>query len=396
MTYFFADRMQSVPRSFIRDILNVAERPEVISFAGGLPNPSLFPVREIEEACVRVLRENGESALQYAQTQGFTPLREWIAARYERAGLNTDPDEILITNGSQQAIDLLGKVLVNEGDGVVVEKPGYLGALQALSMYRPAFYPIPLREDGIDVAALQETTAGKSIKLFYAVTNFQNPSGITYSEAVRSRIAEWLAGSETLFVEDNPYGELRFLGDHIPPVRCLCPDRAILMGSFSKIVVPSFRLGWVCAPKEIVDKLIVSKQAADLHTSSFVQRVLHEFLIHNDIDRHIQTIRAVYKKQRDAMVSSIEKYLPSDIQCTRPEGGMFLWLTLPEGLSSMELFEDAIQENVAFVPGLPFYVDGSGANTMRLNFSNVGEEAIEEGIRRLAKVLSSRIEESRR
>lgn len=389
MTDFFADRMNHVPRSFIRDILEVAERPEVISFAGGLPNPSLFPIQGIEEACSRVLRRDGENALQYAQTQGYAPLRTWIAERYQRKGLQTGPDEILITNGSQQAIDLVGKVLIDEGDSVIVEKPGYLGAIQALSMYRPQFHPIPMRDDGADVDALKETYSKNRIKLYYAVTNFQNPSGITYSETVRRQIADLVDRNDTLFVEDNPYGELRFMGDDVPSVRTFCPERSLLFGSFSKIVVPSFRLGWVCAPKTIIDKMIVAKQAADLHTNSFLQRVIHSFLIHNSIDDHIQAIRTVYKKQRDAMVASIEKYFPSNVACTRPEGGMFLWATLPEGMSSMNLFNDAIKENVAFVPGFPFYVDGGGQNTLRLNYSNVNEATIEEGVRRLANVIAA-------
>ena len=376
-----------MPRSFIRDILEVAERPDVISFAGGLPNPSLFPVREIEDACSRVLREDGENALQYAQTQGYAPLRSWIAERYQSKGLQTGPEEILITNGSQQAIDLIGKVLVNEGDYVIVERPGYLGALQALSMYCPAFIPLTLQEDGIDIDALKETYSKTRIKLYYAVTNFQNPSGITYSEKARQQIASLLDQNDTLFVEDNPYGELRFIGSYVPPVRQYCPNRSILTGSFSKIIVPSFRLGWICAPKEIIDKMIVAKQAADLHTNSFLQRVIYSYLIHNPIDEHIQSIRAVYKKQRDAMVSAIEKYFPPNVTFTRPEGGMFLWATLPEGISSMVLFDKAIKENVAFVPGFPFYVDGGGQNTLRLNYSNVNETTIEEGIRRLANVL---------
>lgn len=388
MNDLFAERMNHVPRSFIRDILDMAERPEVISFAGGLPNPTQFPVKGIEEACARVLRNDGDNALQYAQTQGYTPLRTWIAERYQRKGLAVEPEEILITNGSQQAIDLVGKIFVNEGDGVIVEKPGYLGALQALSMYRPRFFPILLRDDGIDMDALRETYSKNRIKLFYAVTNFQNPSGITYSENVRLQIAELLNKSNTLFVEDNPYGELRFMGEDGSPVRKYCPEKSILFGSFSKIVAPSFRLGWVCARREIIDKMIVAKQAADLHTSSFVQRVVHEYLSHNDIDEHISAIRAVYKKQRDAMVMAIDRYFPRTVTCTRPEGGMFLWMTLPEGVSSMDFFNAAIKDNVAFVPGFPFYVDGGGLNTLRLNFSNVDEATIEEGIRRLAKLLS--------
>ena len=382
---FFSERILNTRRSFIRDILEVAGKPEVISFAGGLPNPDLFPVAEIAEACQKVLATDSKGALQYAKTQGYHPLRSWIAGRYKQQyGMDVEADDILITNGSQQGIDLIGKVFLNEGDPVVVEKPGYLGALQALSMYQPEFHPVALTEEGINLDELKRTIKNASIKLIYSVPSFQNPTGITYSESVRRETAELLRENNILFVEDNPYGELRFMGSDIAPVKSFCMDNVLLLGSFSKVVVPSFRLGWVCARKEFIEKLIVAKQASDLHSSSFVQRVINQVLVDHNMDDHIDAIREVYKKQRDAMVNAIKAHFNGDIKCTKPEGGMFLWADLPDGMSSMKLFDAAVKKDVAFVPGFPFYCDDGGESTMRLNYSNADEASIDIGIKRLA------------
>jgi 2-aminoadipate transaminase len=384
----FAGRMGSVQKSFIREILKVTEDPQVISFAGGLPNPKLFPVKEIGEATIKVLDESGGSVLQYSTTEGFPPLRQYLAGRYlKNRGLTVDPDEILITHGSQQGLDLIGKVFLDQGDGMAIERPGYLGAIQAFSMFQPQFHSVPLLDDGVDTAVLAATLRANRSKLFYGVPNFQNPSGITYSGQNRMDVADLLKQHDTLFVEDDPYGELRFIGKDLPSLKTHLGDRAILLGSFSKIVAPGMRLGWICAAREIMEKIIVAKQASDLHSSFFAQRVIYQYLTDNDIDSHITRIREAYKRQREAMVSAIEHHFPDGVKYTKPEGGMFLWVTLPEGISSLDLFELAARENVAFVPGAPFYVDGGGADTLRLNYSCSDEAIIEEGIGRLGEAI---------
>jgi 2-aminoadipate transaminase len=384
MENIFADRISDVPRSFIREILKVTADPDIISFAGGLPNRDYFPVKEIKEACVKVLDSDGKTALQYSTSEGYPPLRKFIADRYrERQGIDIDPDEIIITNGSQQGLDLIGKTLLNEGDHIGIENPGYLGAIQAFAIYKSVFHPVTLREDGIDVDELGATLKSYPVKVFYGVPNFQNPTGTTYSDETRKAIAGVMGRHSAFFIEDNPYGELRFIGPDIPLVRRYLPDKTILLGSFSKIAAPSFRLGWICVSRKIMDKIIIAKQASDLHTNYLSQRILSQYLEDNDIDRHIAVIREAYGRQRNAMVRMIREHFPEEVRCTEPEGGMFLWITLPPGLSSMELFEIAIREKVAFVPGISFYACGGGENTMRLNFSNSDEGLIEEGIRRL-------------
>lgn len=384
MENIFADRISDVPRSFIREILKVTADPGIISFAGGLPNRDYFPVREIREACDKVLDSDGKTALQYSTSEGHPPLRTFIADRYrERHGIDIDPDEIIITNGSQQGLDLIGKTLLNEGDHIGIENPGYLGAIQAFAIYKSVFHPVTLHDDGIDVDELRAVVKSWPLKVFYGVPNFQNPTGITYSAEKRKAVAEIMAEHSAFFIEDNPYGELRFMGADVPLVRRYLPDKTILLGSFSKIAAPSFRLGWICVSRTIMDRMIIAKQASDLHTNYLSQRILSQYLADNDIDRHIALIREAYGRQRNTMVSMIREHFPGEVRCTEPEGGMFLWVTLPAGLSSMDLFEIAIREKVAFVPGIPFYPCGGGENTMRLNFSNSDEKLIEEGIGRL-------------
>ena len=388
MEYSFADRMNGVDGSFIREIMKVTDKPEIISFAGGLPNPDLFPVRQISEAAQKVFVEKGESALQYATTEGYLPLREYLVERYRvKHGLEIQADDILITNGSQQGIDLVAKVLLNKGDHVVIERPGYLGAIQAISLYEPVFHGISMDETGVDTDELAEVFNNHPVKLFYAVPTFQNPSGITYSQGKRERVAEILKNSSALFLEDNPYGDLRFSGEDLPLIKSQVEEQGILMGSFSKITVPGTRLGWIIAAKGIMDKLKIAKQAADLHSNYLSQLIIHQYLLDNDLDKHIDKIRTVYRQQCLCMLSAIQQHFPEEVKCTRPEGGMFLWATLPDGLSSMKLFEKTISENVAFVPGGAFYVDGGGDRSFRLNFSNSTEEKIETGIKKLSKTI---------
>lgn len=396
MENMFADRMQATRKSFIREILKVTQQPEVISFAGGLPNPGLFPVEEIASAASKVLSDEGRNVLQYSTTEGYLPLREFIAQRYlKKSGLKIDPDEILITNGSQQSIDLIGKIFLNKGDRVIIEKPGYLGAIQAFSIFEAEFEAVSLLDDGIDTELLDRTLSENSAKLFYTVPTFQNPSGITYSAQKRKDVAAILKKHNVICVEDNAYGELRFAGEDLPTIRNYS-DNTILMGSFSKIIAPGLRMGWICASKEIMEKLLVAKQAADLHSNYLSQRIIHQYLLDNDIDAHITKIKDAYGKRRDLMVNMMAAHFPEGVSYTRPEGGMFVWVTLPEAVSSLDLFDLAIEENVAFVPGNPFYTDdASGSNTLRLNFSNSDYGQIEEGIKRLAVCLEKLMKKAR-
>ena len=396
MNNLFADRMAKTHKSFIREILKVTQDGNIISFAGGLPNPKLFPVKELADACLKVLLEDGENVLQYSTTEGYLPLREYIAERYfVKKGLQVSPDEILITNGSQQGLDLVGKVFLNNGDRIVIERPGYLGAIQAFGIYEPEFVPIPLLDDGIDTGLLEKALNTNHAKLFHTVINFQNPSGVTYSRRKREKLADIIKAHNMVLVEDNPYGELRFMGEDLPSMKSYLPDGTVVLGSFSKVVTPGLRLGWICAGNDVMEKIIVAKQSSDLHSNYLSQRAIYRYLTDHDLDEHILNIREVYKRQRDLMVSMIEQHFPEEIKCTKPEGGMFLWATLPENLSSLHLFKLAAEENVAFVPGKAFYVDGGGDNTLRLNFSNSDEERIEEGIKRLAKVIKRVLTENK-
>jgi 2-aminoadipate transaminase len=386
MNHIFSDRISDVPRSFIREILKVAVDSSVISFAGGLPNRDLFPVKELQSAANKVFESEGKEALQYSNSEGYEGLREYISERYlDKAGLSIPVENILVTSGSQQGLDILGKTFLNEGDDIIIEEPGYLGAIQAFSVYKSVFNPVPVTEDGMDIDCLEKVISTKSPKLMYTVPNYQNPTGISYSEKNRIAVAEVLKNTSTMLVEDDPYVELRFEGVKKRSFKKILPENTILLGSFSKTIVPSFRIGWITAPNHTMAKLIIAKQASDLHTNYFVQRVIYQYLADNDFDEHIRKITDVYHKQCSAMIKCIKDYFPAEVRHTHPEGGMFLWATLPEGSSSMELFDLAIEDKVAFVPGNPFYINKETTNTLRLNFSCVDEQTIEIGIKRLGK-----------
>lgn len=380
-----AARMQNLPRSFIREILKVALEPGMITFAGGLPNKELFPTEALRKASAKVFDVCGADIFQYSNSEGFYDLRSYIATRYEKMSTHgVEPDNILITSGSQQALDLLGKVLVNEGERVILEEPSYLGAIQALAVYKPEFVTIPVSEEGMDIERLKQAVA-QGVKMMYIIPNFQNPSGICYSEENRRAVADVIRGTDIIVVEDNPYGELRFEGTHKTSFMNLIPDNTVLLGTFSKTVVPAFRLGWVVAKDILLEKLLIAKQAADLHTNSFTQRVLYEYLVDNDPDAHIAKIVARYGAQKRAMVAAAKEYFPNCIKLTNPEGGMFLWAALPEGVSAMKWFELGVQDRVCVVPGHPFYVNKEDVNTVRLSFSCVDEAMINEGMMRLGR-----------
>lgn len=388
MNTLFSDRIADVPQSFIREILKVTLDDSIISFAGGLPNRDLFPVEELRQAADRVFTTAGRDALQYASSEGYLPLRQYIASRYRaKQGLDVPPENILITTGSQQGLDLLGKTFINSGDDVVIETPGYLGAIQAFSLYRPCFHEVTVTEEGMDCDALAAVLATASAKLLYTVPNFQNPAGISYSPTNRREVAECVASSQCTLIQDDPYGDLRFAGAPGENFLRLLPEQCILLGSFSKTIAPSLRIGWLVAPPSKMEKLLIAKQAADLHTDALAQRILCEYLRENDLDAHVQKIIRAYRSQKEVMVESIRQFFPSDVRYTNPDGGMFLWITLPEKMSSMTLFHQALKEKVAFVPGTPFYLNREDTNTLRLNFSCMDTETIRTGIRRLGKAI---------
>ncbi len=389
MEKMLSDGIRLTPPSFVRGILKAASDPDIISFAGGLPNPISFPQEELLESARRVVKNYGSQAFQYSITAGLPQLRQYIADRYNRKfGMDLTVDNILITTGSQQALDLIGKVLLNKGDGVIVEKPTYLAAIQTFSMSQPVFYPVDLHEDGPDLAQLEEALQHDNVKLFYAIPDFQNPTGLTYSAETREKVYELLADKDIVMVEDDPYGELRFEGGHLPYIGAGRLRFSLLMGSFSKIVTPGMRTGFIISENtELLRYLSIAKEASDLHTNVFSQYLLWDYLIHNDLDAHIAKITELYQSQALAMISAMEKYFPDTVTYTRPKGGMFLWVTLPEGVSAMSLFQKALDRKIAFVPGDPFYIDVKNANTMRLNYTNADSQTIDEGIRRLGELL---------
>ena len=388
MNSIFSDRISDVPKSFIREILKVAVDKEVISFAGGLPNRDLFPIEELKKATELVFEKTGPAALQYSGSEGVIELREFISRRYQqKLNLTIPVENIMITSGSQQGLDLLGKTFLNEGDDIIIEEPGYLGAIQAFSVYKSRFNPVKVHDEGMDIDALKNVFPGRNPKLIYTVPNFQNPSGISYSEENRKEVAGILQNKKIFLIEDDPYGDLRYTGQPKSSFKQFLPNKTILLGSFSKTVVPGFRLGWIVASHEIYDKLLIAKQASDLHTNQFAQCVLAEYLAMGGFDDHVETIKKVYSNNRESMILSIKKHFPAGVKYTLPEGGMFLWASLPNNISSMKLFNIAIENKVAFVPGHPFYVGKTETNTLRLNFSNVDETEIEIGIARLGKAL---------
>ncbi len=385
-----SEGIKATPPSFVRGILKAASDPDVISFAGGLPNPISFPQEKLLESMERIVRSYGSAVFQYSITAGLPELRQYIAKRYNRIfGLSLTMDNIIITTGSQQALDLIGKVLLNKGDGLIVEKPTYLAAIQAFSMQQPVFYPVELTEEGMNAEKLAEALQNP-VKFIYAIPDFQNPTGLTYSAGNRERIYEILKGRDVILIEDDPYGELRFEGERLPYIGAGKLPGSILLGTFSKTVTPGMRTGFIISEnKELLKYISIAKEASDLHTNIFSQYLLWDYLENNDLDGHIAEIKALYKKQAHAMMDAMERYFPPAVKYTRPHGGMFLWVTLPEGISAMSLFPKALEKKVAFVPGDPFYIGVKNVNTMRLNFTNADCETIEEGIRRLGELLHS-------
>ncbi|MCG8485184.1 MAG: PLP-dependent aminotransferase family protein [Clostridia bacterium] len=386
-----ANRMNSIQASEIRELLKLTEKPEIISFAGGLPDPNVFPIEELKKIACSVLDETGKEALQYAPTEGYTRLRNQISQRMnKRFGTQLTGSNILITSGSQQGLDLSGKIFLNEGDTILCESPTYLGAINAFNAYKPRYIEIPTDESGMDIQALEKTLLNeKKIKLIYAIPDFQNPTGRTWSEKRRRQFMQVMRQYDIPVIEDNPYGELRYEGTPIPSLNALDHrGQVIFLGTFSKTFCPGLRLGWVAADEATLKHYILSKQGLDLHTSSLSQRELSRFLEIYDMDTHIDKIRNVYKRRRDLMINTMKSTFPQEIHYTEPNGGLFCWVTVPEYIDTKEVLIKSIKNNVAFVPGESFYPNSKKKNTLRLNYSNASDENIVIGITRLAKMLN--------
>jgi 2-aminoadipate transaminase len=397
----YAQRTQRMGSSAIRELLKLTEKPNIISFAGGLPAPEVFPIKEFSEACERVLRDYGSQALQYSTTEGYLPLREMIARHTARYNFNVNPENVLITSGSQQALDLLGKILINPGDRILVESPTYLGALQAWNAYGAEYVSVPIDDDGMITDELEESLR-TGPKFIYVLPNFQNPTGVTLSLERRRQLIHLADRYGVPIVEDDPYGQLRYEGEHLPSIVSLDDEyrnngdtfyrgNVIYLSTFSKILAPGLRLGWVIAPAEVIRRLVQAKQGTDLHTATFNQIVAHEISKAGFIDTHILTIRNIYGERRDVMLAGMDRFFPAEMNWTHPQGGLFLWGVMPNYLNSADVLKDAVKREVAFVPGEPFYPCGGGHNTMRINFSNATPEMILEGISRLGDVLRDRI-----
>jgi 2-aminoadipate transaminase len=383
MNWTLAARAERMNPSVIREILKVTEKPGIISFAGGLPSPKTFPITEFAAACAKVLKDDGEAALQYAASEGFPALREWVA---QSLPWDVDPAQVLITTGSQQALDLIAKILIDKGSRVLVETPTYLGALQAFTPMEPEFVSVGSDTEGIDVADLAAKAAGA--RFLYVLPNFQNPTGNSMSEARRVALSAEAKRLNLPIVEDNPYGDLWFDAPPPAPLTARNPDGCIYMGSFSKTLAPGLRLGYLVAPKALYPKLLQAKQAADLHTPSFNQRMVAEVLKDGFIDRHVPTIRALYKAQCHAMLAALDKHLAgTGIQWNKPDGGMFLWVKLPQGMNAADMLPKAVERNVAYVPGAAFFSGDAQHNTLRLSFVTASVEQINEGIALLAQTI---------
>jgi 2-aminoadipate transaminase len=383
-----------VRSSAIRDLLAVTAQPDVISFAGGLPAPELFPVEALRVSFDAVFRTEGAAALQYGPTEGHLPLRVYLAEQMAALGMPATPDEILITTGSQQALDLLGKVLLPRDSVVLVEAPSYVGALQAFTIHEPSFLTVPMDDEGLLVDQAAAVLAGAIARpsLLYTVATFQNPSGVTMSLPRRQALLALCNDYGIPLVEDNPYGELRYEGETLPPFRALPGgEDAIYLGTFSKILAPGLRVGYVVAPSPLIARMVMAKQGADLHTDSLAQRAILHYLQHNDLPAQIERLRSVYRERRDAMLTALAGAFPAEVRFTHPEGGLFTWVALPDGSDCRSILADALRERVAFVPGDAFFADGRGTNTFRLNFSHCEPARIQEGVRRLGRVLSAHL-----
>jgi 2-aminoadipate transaminase len=402
----YAQRTQRMTSSVIRELLKLTTQPNVISFAGGLPAPELFPIEQFRAAADTVLTTVGPNALQYSATDGFPPLRDMIVRHMARYGIVVGVENVLITTGSQQALDLIGKVLINPGDKILTEEPTYLGAIQAFTMYGADYVTVPIDDHGLQTDRLDEALRSGP-KFMYILPNFQNPAGCTLPLERRLELIAMADRYGIPVIEDDPYGQLRYEGEHIKPLVVLDAEfrhcegnghftgNVIYLSTFSKTLAPGLRLGWVVAPQEVVSRMVQAKQGTDLHSSTFDQMLAYEAARGGFIDRHVRRIRDVYRGRRDLMLKCLERAFPDPaegVRWTHPEGGLFLWLALPRTIDTGDMLAEAVEENVAYVPGTAFHPLGGGRHTMRLNFSNASDEMIEKGIERLARVIHRRLE----
>lgn len=387
----FSDLAMGLKASEIRELLKLTTMPEVISFAGGLPAPELFPLEELKKVDVEILSKEGQLAVQYGTTEGYLPLREKIAARMKKAfQVDCTPEEIVITSGSQQGLSLLAQIFLNKDDVILVESPTYLGAINAFKLCDPKFVEVPTDEKGIIPEELEKILAeyGDRVRLMYVIPEFQNPTGITWPMERRKAFMDIVNKYDFPVIEDDPYGELRYDGDVVPSLKSMdTKGNIIFLGSFSKIFMPGLRVAWMVADPVIIDKVVKLKQAVDLQSSSFAQRQASYFIDMFDLDAHVEKIRALYGKRRTLMYDSMKEYFPEGVTFTYPEGGLFTWVTLPENMDAKEIMPKVLEKNVAYVPGGPFYPNGGNANHFRLNYSNMPEDRIVEGIKRLGAVL---------
>lgn len=385
MNWKLAARAEKMNPSVLRELLKVTERPGIISFAGGLPSPKTFPVAEFAAACAKVLRDDASAALQYAASEGYGPLRDMVAASLPWP---VDPAQVLITTGSQQGLDLVAKVMIDQGSRILVETPTYLGALQAFAPMEPQVQSVASDDEGVDIAALRQAqNAGDPARFFYVLPNFQNPTGRTMSEARRAALSACATDMGLPLIEDNPYGELWFDSPPPAPLTARNPDGCLYLGSFSKVLAPSLRLGFLVAPAAVFPKLLQAKQAADLHSPGFNQRVVAEVMKDGFLDRHVPRIRALYKAQRDVMLAALAREMPPEVSWNQPAGGMFLWARLPQGMDAAALLPRAVDQGVAFVPGAAFYADHADPRTLRLSFVTASEQEIQHGVAALAAVI---------
>ena len=390
MAIRFAKRMEALNGSEIRELLKLIEKPEVISFAGGLPAPELFPIEEMKEISRIVLEESGTQALQYSTTEGFQPLREQIARRMNSKNkTNVTKDDILITNGSQQGLDFAGRVFLNEGDVVLCESPSYLGAINAFKSYGSKFIEVPTDKDGMIMEELEKILeVTENVKMIYVIPDFQNPTGITWTLERRKKFIEIISKYEIPVLEDNPYGELRFKGESLPSLKSMDKKGLVIfLGTFSKILCPGYRLGWTCASQNILKKFIFVKQVADLQASSISQIEVSKFIDLYNLDNHVKKINEVYARRRDLMLETMKEEFPEGVEYTYPDGGLFIWVELPKHLDSRIIMKDCLANNVAYVPGWSFFPNGGTENCFRLNYSNMSDDRIVEGIKRIGLVL---------
>ncbi len=390
ITTKFSDRVKHLEASAIREIFKLLAKPGIISFAGGAPDPALFPKQEFAQIAKEILETQGNTALQYGITEGYAPLREWTKNRLVSQGILAEEENVIIVSGGQQGIDLATKALINAGDGVICEEPSFIGGLNCFRSYNAQLYGVPVLSDGIDTEKLEKTLKEhKNIKLLYTISTFQNPSGITISLEKRKKILELAEKYDFLIYEDNPYGELRFSGEEIPTFKSLDKNgRVIYFGSFSKILAPGMRLGFTSAPAPLLERMIICKQTEDVHTNVLSQMIAYEFVTRYSIDEHIAKLRKAYGKKCKLMMDCMDKYFPSEVEHTCPEGGLFLYCTMPEGYDSKELMKKALEKNVAFVPGTSCMIDDKATySTFRMNYSTASEEDIEKGIKALGEVL---------